>query len=143
MSAFTLVQKKFQPACEGILNGIMASSTLEDTIRLAELLVEEEMLVEQQEIQRRQHDLQHIQQEIQQKEHELKQMYTELEMNQQELQQIMGQTHIKMSIEKLKTRINACRRSGIQVQGSDRNAPATVLSHPTVTKTTTAVSTST
>ena len=115
----------------------MASSTLEDTIRLAELLVEEEMLVEQQEIQHRQRDLQYIQQEIQQKEHELKQMHTELEINQQELQQLMEQLQIKMSIAKLKARINVCRSSGIQMQGSDRNAPATVLSHPAVTTTTT------
>ena len=123
----------------------MASSTLEDTIRLAELLVEEEMLVEQQEIQHRQRDLQYIQQEIQQKEHELKQMHTELEINQQELQQLMEQLQIKMSIAKLKARINVCRSSGIQMQGSDRNAPATVLSHPavTTTPTTTTVSMST
>ena len=143
MSVSTLVQKNFHPACEGILTRIMVSSTLEDTIRLAELLVEEEMLVEQQEIQHRQRDLQHIQQDIQQKEHELKQMHTELKINKQELQQLMEQLQIKMSIAKLKARINACRSSGIQMQGSHRNAPATALSHPAVTTTTTKVSTST
>ena len=121
----------------------MVSSTLEDTIRLAELLVEEEMFVEQQAIQYRQRDLQNIQQEILQKEHELKQMHTELEINQQELQQLMEQLQIKMSISKLKGRINVCRSSGIQMQGSERNDSATVLSHPAVTTTTTTVSMST
>ena len=74
---------------------MMLKAKMEDKIKLAELLVEEEMLEEEQEIQYKQLELQRIQQ----KEHELKQMEQELKIQQQELQHIMVQLQIRKKLQ--------------------------------------------
>ena len=101
---------------------MMSNAKMEDKIKLAELLVEEEMLEEEQEIQYKQRELQLMQQDIQQKEHELKQMEQELKTQQQELQHIMVQLQIRKEIAKLQARIIA---SGGNIEQSKDNITET------------------